>query len=80
LKIFVDIPQRIMDKLQPSSSITELRLMYNAPANRRSQQRRAPRAVALSVAAPVVDRTRLAALLISLIMLILVVGNSGVIV
>jgi len=54
--------------------------MYNAPANRRSQQRRAPRAVALSVAAPVIDQTRLAALLISLIMLILVVGNSGVIV
>jgi hypothetical protein len=54
--------------------------MINARRNRADSQRRAPRAVALPVSDPIADRTRLAALLISLIMLILVVGNSGVIV
>jgi len=54
--------------------------MINDTRNRAESQRRAPRAVAMPVSDPLADRTRLAALLISLIMLILVVGNSGVIV
>jgi hypothetical protein len=79
-EIFVDIPHRIMVKLRPSQLIMYCQTMFNAQSNRPSSQRRAARAVAVPVADPVADKSWLVALLISLIMLILVVGNSGVIV
>ena len=79
-EIFVDILHCIMVKLCPSQLTTELPTMFNALSNRPSSQHRAPRAVAVTVARPVDNRPWLVSLLISLIMLILVVGNSGVIV